>query len=504
MTKITWSFLLVVFMATRWSYSQVDHLEFADKPRLVECKDQPCFRVLLNAVDAQGQPAAVSLDSSDPQKWVSVWEGTQKHNVFYLRSLSGEIASRGTYTMILLDTSGSMIRRLPGTNVTRFEAAKQALRRYLSHFQPGVDRLAVVPFESHQVASRIRNAVFSETTTAVHSQIALLPEPQLKNNTALLTAIYEALPVLKKYKDAGYEVSLTVLTDGKNDVSGATDDRGLLVASDFHRVWQRADEMRIQIVTIGFGERGASFDEKALRALAWPSESNYYYAGDQDRLEQIFGAAREKLTNRMQLAFGPVRPDKNQLSGQSLLFRVFLVTKNEQKLESRDEPAWSSPAIGSPSYEGGLDRDELAAFIARPMDQVAGNPFLSRLIWRSVITGVFACILAFLWFGLPRFIWPERYAQFPTMPAQARVARPSVPSMPSAPSALSAERYVPRPPDAIRAAQAAIPPRRETPPAPPRQEKPPERPAGTPPAPQPAAGDQTVFMPWDGDEKDKR
>ncbi len=504
MTKITWSFLLVLFMVTSRSYSQVDHLEFADKPRLIECKDQPCFRVLLNAVDAQGQPAALALASSEPQKSVSVWEGTQKHPVFYLRSLSGEVTSRGTYTMILLDTSGSMNRRLPGTDATRFEAAKQALRRYLTHFQEGVDRLAIVPFESHQVASRIRSAAFSETTTSVHSQIALLPEPELKNNTALLTAIYEALPVLKKYKDEGYQVSLTVLTDGKNDVSGPTDDPGLFVASDFHTVWQRADEMRIQIVTIGFGERGASFDEKALRALAWPSESNYYYAGDQARLEQIFGAAREKLTNRMQLTFGPVRADKNELSGQSLLFRVFLLTKDERKLESRNEPAWSSPAIGSPSYEGGLDRDELAAFILRPVDQVGRNPFLSRLIWRSVITAVFACILAFLWFGLPRLIWPERYAQFPTMPAQARIPRPSVPSAPAVPPAVSADRYVPRGAQASPDPKAAAAPRREAPALPPRHERSPQRPAAPPQAPEPEPGDKTVYMPWDGDEKDKR
>jgi Mg-chelatase subunit ChlD len=490
MSKIKWAFLLVLVMASPWSYSQVDHLEFADKPRLVECKDQPCFRVLLNAVDAQGQPAAVSLETPDPLKGVSVWEGTQKHPVFYLRSLSGEVVSHGTYTMILIDASGSMNRQLPGTSITRFEAARQALRRYLTHFREGVDHLAIVPFESHQVASRIRNAVFSETTTAVQSQIALLPEPESRNNTALLTAIYEGLAVLKKYKDQGYQVSLTVLTDGKNDVSGSTDDPGLFVASDFHAVWQRADEMRIQIVTIGFGERGASFDEKALRALAWPSESNYYYAGDQTRLEQIFGAAREKLTNRIQLTFGPVRADKNELSGQSLLFRVFLVTKDGKKLESRNEPAWSSPAIGSPSYEGTLDRDELAAFILRPVDQVDTNPFLSRLIWRSVITLIFAGILAFLWFGLPRLIWPERYAQFPTVPPPVRVPRPPVPPPPIARAGVSADRYVP-------------PPRREGPAPPPRQERPPQRPAA-PSAPEPTPDDKTVFMPWDGDEKDKR
>jgi Mg-chelatase subunit ChlD len=489
--------LFLLFLAllslSGWLWGQPRYLEFADKPRLIECKDQPCFRILLNSVDAEGRPAPLALASLKPEDKVTVTEGVRRHPVFYIQSLEADLASRGNYSMLLVDISGSMNIRMPSSGITRFEAAKRALNRHLMEFREGVDHLAVVPFESHQVAQRIRGAVFADTVEGARRAISSLPLPQARNNTALFSAIHEALPILQTYKEAGYQTSLVVLTDGKNDVRPPPqDDPGLLGVSGFPLVKKRADETGIQIVTIGFGATGEAFDEPALRALAWPSESNYYYAGDEERLEQVFSAAREKLTNRLQVTFGPVRRDKNQLTGQSMAFRVFLETADLRKLESRSEPSWVSPAIGSPSYEGTLDRGELSALVSRPLGPDMANPLLARLARRSVITLIFGTILAFLWFGFPRLVWPERYVRFPvpahSMPAAASkfpVVRP--PSSPEKPTPPRSDLRDPK----VTIAHGRSP-------------APAERPSGGAagaPASEPRRGDETVYLPSSGGRK---
>ena len=63
---------------------------------------------------------------------------------------------------MLIDISGSMNRPV-ATGQTRFEAAKAAISSFLEGFQDGVDRVAVVPFESHHVESTIRSARFATT-----------------------------------------------------------------------------------------------------------------------------------------------------------------------------------------------------------------------------------------------------------------------------------------------------------------------------------------------------
>ena len=477
---------------------QTDHLEILDKPRLVDCKDQPCFRIAFNAVDIAGLLAPLVLDEKASNTEVEVIEGgVRSHPVFYVKTTGAEDRSaRQRYSMLLIDTSGSMLTPVTQGGMTRFDAARDAALHTLDNFRDGLDHLAVVPFDSHNVAARIRQAVFADTAAQVRQQIAALEPPAKNNNTALYSAIYEALGVLTPYKERDNDVSLMLLTDGKNDVDPPPeDDLGLLQAEDFPIVKAKTEVAAVPIVTIGFGAKGA-FDEAALRSLAWPSVANYYFAQDYERLAKIFGGVRLKLISRWEVSFGPVRDDKNQLTGQTLVFKVVVTTPSGMKLESRNEPSWVSPAIGSPSYESSLTPAELDRFIASPATVRGSNPFLTRLFWRLVIMIGLGGLIAFLWLGLPRTLWPELYVKVPPILAKAGPGR--------------ANRFAaaaPAPPRPPAWQQAGMPGREEARRSSGRGAAPPASPSPFPsgrPTRPTAPTDQTVFQPQDDNDPEDR
>src|SRR5262245_12144575 len=71
--------------------------------------------------------------------------------------------------MMLFDLSGSMITGNLGGR-TRLDAAKDAARVLVEKFRDG-DRIAIAPFESHDVRARIENAVFARTPAEAEGQI---------------------------------------------------------------------------------------------------------------------------------------------------------------------------------------------------------------------------------------------------------------------------------------------------------------------------------------------
>ena len=79
---------------------------------------------------------------------------------FYASAGGEQLKVRPRLALILLDISGSMNLRL-ASGQTRFEAAKASIAQFLADFQDGVDRVAVVPFESHHVEAGVRGAVFA-------------------------------------------------------------------------------------------------------------------------------------------------------------------------------------------------------------------------------------------------------------------------------------------------------------------------------------------------------
>jgi hypothetical protein len=454
----------------------IDRLDVLDPPRLTSCDARPLFRIVVNAVDAGGQPVPLGFSQEDAKKYFRVFEGRNQREIVYIdfagsAGSAGEAGARstGSYVILLLDTSGSMNARVPEGG-TRFTQAKAAVRQSLTNFNEGVDHLAVVPFDSHNVVSRIRNAAFQTTRQGIEAQIEAIATPDTRaNNTALYSAVNEALPILKEKSDAGSFVSLVVFSDGANDVNHPGDDPGLLGPEGLNVVRDAALRNKVPITTVGFGVRGIVAAESALKAIAWPSRDGYYdVESNPGRLKEVFANLLRNLTTRIPILFGPVRSSRDQLAGQPAFFTVRF-DKGETKAASRDQ-GWNPPAVGVPVQETKCTNAETAWLIRHPLPIETDTPTPVR---RLGIFGLFAFFLACAWFAAPRFVWPSAY-----------ITKPVVPYVPIPPGMASPQSRMPsfsQPSFDPQARNAATPP--------------PMRPQGGRPMGPGGGGDQTVFLP---------
>jgi len=396
----------LILLSVAWTtaaHAQIARISFADKPRLVRCGERPCFRLLLDATDAGGNPADLP-DRIDAYRVVDLRSGKEVP-AFYVAPLVNPASGSGErpiYSMLLFDLSGSM-NRTTGGGESRYEAAIRVLQNFIArHFTPGVNRWAIAGFHSKNVVNGVRNARFADTMDGVLAQSRLLERPLPTNNTALYSAIEAALPMLRQEKDKGNEARVFVFTDGKNEVFPERgDDAGLLGPEGLERVRREADEERVEIITIGFGARGDSgFDEQVLQSLAWPKPSNYYYAGDEASLANVFEVDQKKLVSRVQLTVGPVAEAKNDLTSRIPL-RVYV----EGKAIDQDELLYVPPPM-TPVYEGAIAGNEQTAFASRLGTARSGPPLVFA---RVLILTVYLVLFAVAWFGIPRLIWPQRY-----------------------------------------------------------------------------------------------
>jgi hypothetical protein len=505
MTARAFAVLAAVVALAAPSFAQNVRLEFAARPRLVDC-DGPCFRMDVTAVDPQGQPVAMDeraaltvLQNDQPVKVVS-------SQVLKVAASAGDAGASAQapsrrVALVLFDTSGSMNERLTGGE-TKFTVAKRQLEQLLGTFQDGVDRMAIAPFNSRRVAERIRAAQFENTKAGIRRQIAALQAPA--GNTALFSAVFEGLQVLKPFVQEDGQVSLVVFTDGKNDVKNPTDDPGLLDGNEgLKTVSGLAEEVGAAIYTIGYGAPGVAFDEASLQALKYPTQStNYFNAQSEARLTQIFTAIARRSGTGVRFLVHALQSRREQLTGEAVIFQV---TSGKLSAES---PVWRGNPLMTPSFEGRLTAEERLALVKNPRVPLGGSPvdtLFAPSVIRMLVLFAYSAVLAGLWFGLPRLIWPDRYIPKPALrPQTARAPQRPSPGRPPAPPARSpgggrqpdVTIPSPRAPGAGRPAQGAgdrgrdVPPpargREPSPPAPPRPREPW---AGR------EAGDATVFIP---------
>jgi len=406
---------LLTTAPTTQGQAQADHLEMLSPPQLLQCDDpRAFFRATLMGVDAERRPVSIDIGNGDATKLFDVKDDQHSYKVIYVdTSGSGSGKPRDRYSMILFDTSGSMLSPVRPTKTSRFDIAKGAVRQSLRNFVDGADHVAVVPFDSHEVVSRINNAEFRSEQAGVANQIAAIPTPRPNNNTGLYSAVLTAIPILKRHADSGADVSLIVFTDGDNDVNHPKDkdDPDLLGDEGLDRVRKAEADAHIPVTTVGFGVQGNARAQDALRQMAWPNADNYYDAAtDPDRLTQIFEITRRRLTERMHIVFGPVRDAMTELSGQSIRFHVRLRTPGGfVDTVSGSEPGWTAPGVGRAVGEARCTDPEAKAIVELP-------PPESTLMRRLLILMSFAAALAALWFGAPRFMWPESYIPKPVLP----------------------------------------------------------------------------------------
>lgn len=403
---------LAIASLTATLQAQSGKLEFADRIRLVSCDpstNQPCFRLKFNVVDEQGAPLNLKLPpNKDLHGQMKITLDNQELVPFFAAAQSGETnAVRGRIALILVDISGSMNKVL-ASGRTRFQTAQEALQQFLEGFDPSVDRIAVVPFESHHVAETINGAQFASSKAAALTQIESLQDPQPKNNTALYSSVVLGLQVLARQAAAtpgSPETLLIVMTDGKNEVFKGDDGDLLDGPAGLHEASNAVQAAGIQVIGVGFGDPGG-IDETVLRQIS----TKYYMAEDAGKLKQIFSIARTLLTNRILATVATPWDDRSSLEGRSIPVKADLALPDGRRLESGVR-SWQAPQMGVPTYDGKCDAQELRAAL-----QIApsSGSLLTTLRPVLVFFGL-GTLLLVLWFWVPRLVWPEQYfGSFPT------------------------------------------------------------------------------------------
>jgi Ca-activated chloride channel family protein len=391
--------------------------EFADDIRMLNCEPAstiPCFRMKLNTVDARGNPIAPSMPTSqDLTKVLKVSVDGVPIEPFYAVATQGgqQAAVKGRVVLLVMDISGSM-KAAAGPGATRWDAARAAALEFLSSFQPGIDRIAIVPFASKNVEIGIRAAKFATTVEEAQRQVNSLPPPQADGNTALYSAVDFGIDVLaaeaeKSHGDA--EVLLVVMTDGKNDLH-ADDDSGLLEGEDgLNLVASKVQRADFQIITVGFGNP-SEIDTAALQKLGTRS----YVVSDAKELKRVFNLARTLLLDRIQATFASPFKDRASLAGRSIRIKASMALPDGSTFDS-GEFVWAAPQMATPTYEGKCDPAEMKALITKPV-----GPISNLSLFRPVLVFVgIGLMLLILWFGVPRLIWADQYRRdFPPAPQQ--------------------------------------------------------------------------------------
>jgi Mg-chelatase subunit ChlD len=406
----------------------------------------PFFRMELMIVDEHQTPVAIEWPKGQEELKKAVEVSVKGHGTarpFYVETpkATAQAEAIGRDLMLVIDISGSMTRRLADGR-SKYEAAKEAVNRFLQHFRDGVDRISIVPFESHQVAARIKAGRFVSTKAEARQQLEELPRPREPHNTALYSATMAGLEMLesRRASNPSQQFQLIILTDGKNDVSFG-DDPGLLDGyRGLEAVVLKARETKIPIYTVGFG-KPRDLDEDSLRTMAWPSASNYFPAPDAERLEQALEAFKvvpRGLIDRLRITFATGHQDWSTL--KALTFMGRFKQPDGRWIESAEIPWYCRPMTACPP-EGTLTATEIRALLETgPMGN--GKTFREIVLRRLGVLVLFSGGLAALWFVPGRLLWTWPRLSRPSMPPGAHSGRPRLSISPGKP----ARMLRPRPP----------------------------------------------------------
>ncbi len=402
--------------------AQTGKIVFSGHPVLLSCQpvlSAPCFRIQFNIVDSAGSPLTVALPPA-PQlaQDISVTVAGQTVTPFFaVASSAAGAQSASRITLVLVDISGSMNNRL-ASGETRFDAAKSALLHFLEGFQPGVDHVAIVPFESHHVAQAIGGARFVTTLEEAQQEVNSLSAPRPQNNTALYSAVDLGLGVLKNQLQGlppSTRASLDVLTDGQNDVDAKRgDDPGLLtgsqgleqVAADVH------SNPEIQVRAVGFGST-SEVDETALKLIS----SKFQMATSAEALtEALTSLAAPSSGNSVQAAFLSPWLDRGSLAGRTFPVTATLLLPSGERLAS-NETVWLSPEIGVPIYSGVIEPREADALLSRVKEAPSSGPL--SILRPIIVFIVLGLVVLVLWWWIPRMAWQEQASTVAPQPRKA-------------------------------------------------------------------------------------
>lgn len=410
--------------------AQSASLDFLTNPSLIECDPQgggSCFRMKFDFVDDSGKPVSLRLPKTNQlASHIEVQVDGEPVKPFYAAPIAGRAdqARQPQITLLLFDISGSMLTTdIDGQS--RFDAAKGAAAEYLKGFSDGQDLVAVVPFASRNVEKTVATAHFVNTQAAAQAELDALPRPEPRNNTALYSAVRTAVEALHDQQRArGGQARLILLTDGANDIQPQNgDDKGLLTGSDGLGIAAAAvQQSGIDVLPIGIGDR-RSIDEVTMARLGTRPP---LITLDVDLLHRAFQLqqARQDEGITVTLQAPESLASRALLAGRVVHFRARMTLADGSVLVENRMALWVAPPVATPSFEAEATEAEQRAFIANGrLDRETAIFFLRPFF---IFSG-FAALLAFLWFGLPRFLWPERYdsrAARPLRPEYWPVAEP--------------------------------------------------------------------------------
>jgi Ca-activated chloride channel family protein len=185
-----------------------------------------------------------------------------------------------TMVMLVMDVSFSM--QADDLKPTRFAAAKNAAKQLLQR----LPRQVAVGLVSFSAKANLN----APLTTDHNAVIAAIDSLALDNGTAIGTGLAEALDHIalqNNNANAPTPAIIILLSDGESQQGVAPLD-----------VAARATEMRIEVNTVGIGQRGArtkitpnqvvGLDEVTLQAIAARSGGDYFYAAQSSELESIY------------------------------------------------------------------------------------------------------------------------------------------------------------------------------------------------------------------------
>ena len=293
--------------------------EVAEHVRIAECASARETCLLLNGVSGS-EPGATLGPGSSFGRAPLTWQ------------VSGRTSSATLErVLVLVDVSGSM----KGDGIA---SVRPAVGSFLSTLREDGVEVAVVPFESHDVARRIRSATFGSPAYATRS-LDLLPKPS--GNTALYSAIDEGVQLLES-GGQGKAMHLLVVTDGFNDV-GAGDDRGLLSgAVGQEAVIRTASRSSVQIWTVGVG---TSPRQAELAALAGSVDRSLVVATDPLAVSRALGRIGARFGANA-LLVGTSAPPALALGAAPRRVRAIIQSRDaEPKVVMGD---WMPPLLAPP------------------------------------------------------------------------------------------------------------------------------------------------------------
>ncbi len=194
----------------------------------------------------------------------------------------------------LIDVSGSMAVRLPGSSQTRLDAAKDAAVASMKLFT-GNDEVGLWSFSGGVRGQRdYRELVnIGPMDATVHHSVRrdaiteALKALRPSGNTGLYNSIAAAYrTVLDRYQNNRIN-AVVVLTDGKNDAQG-----GLSLTGLTERIRKTPGGRPIRIITIAYGPQA---DAETLASIARATKGASYLAATPADIPKIYSAALSNL-----------------------------------------------------------------------------------------------------------------------------------------------------------------------------------------------------------------